>query len=279
MRHLLSFLFNFFWTQIALASANRHGLHRHGYDVLYLVCVNVGGATQRRLQLHIVVFDPDFHLKVGDLFLCAGAGCLSRVTNLINGAVEFPIAIGVDFYFSLVTQLHIHNVVLVHIDPRLHVTEVGNAHYFRAGELPRGYKTFAQFAVENCDRAVNGRVNRRLGQLIPRLTRASLGALDFVERTFVGVLCHIICRLGRIIFLLRDELFVEQIFRSFEIVLTLQHRRFLLEISSFRCADSRFLLFEKRFIRVRLNFHQQVAFLDPHPVLDGQFNNFASDFG
>src|SRR5207248_216249 len=144
--------FNFLWTQIALASANRHGLHRHGYDVLYLVCVNVGGATQRRLQLHIVVFDPDFHLKVGDLFLCAGAGCLSRVTNLINGAVEFPIAIGVDFYFSLVTQLHIHNVVLVHIDPRLHVTEVGNAHYFRAGELPRGYKTFAQFAVENCDR-------------------------------------------------------------------------------------------------------------------------------
>src|SRR5437660_1402889 len=51
LRHLLPFLFYFFWTQITLARANRHCLHRHGYDVLYLIRVNVGGTAQRRLQL------------------------------------------------------------------------------------------------------------------------------------------------------------------------------------------------------------------------------------
>ena len=127
--------------------------------------------------------------------------------------------------------------------------EVGNAHYFRAGELSRGHNTFAQFAVENCDRAINGRINRRLGQLIPRLTRARLRALDFVQRTFEGVLCHIVVRLPRALYSCSEiELFLVQIFRAFEIVFSLHHGGFLLKISRFRCADRRFLLLEQRFV-------------------------------
>ena len=155
LRDLLFFLFDFFWTQIALARANGYRLHRHGHNVFHLVRLDVRGTAERRLQHHVVVFDSNFHLKIGDFFLGAGASCLPCVTDLINGPFESPIAISVDFYFGLVAQLHIHNVILVYIDTRFHVAEVGDAHHFRAGELPRGYKTFAQFAVENRDRAVN----------------------------------------------------------------------------------------------------------------------------
>ena len=62
-------------------------------------------------------------------------------------------------------------------------------------------------------------------------------------------------------------------------MLGLHHGGFLLKISGLRCADRRLLLLEKRLVGVRFNFHQQVAFLDPHPILDRQFNDFASNFG
>ena len=42
---LLLFLFDLFRTQIAVAGANGHGLHRHGDDVLHHVGLDVGRAT------------------------------------------------------------------------------------------------------------------------------------------------------------------------------------------------------------------------------------------
>ena len=160
-----------------------------------------------RPQRHVVVFDSNLHLEVGDFFLRAGAGRLPGVRDLLNSSVEFPIAISVDLDFGLVAELHIHDVVFVHVYTRFHVAEVGHAHHFRAGELISRHNAFAQFAVENCDRAVDRRINRRLGKLIARLARAGFGALDFVQRTFVGILRHVAGRLRRVIFLTRNQSF------------------------------------------------------------------------
>jgi hypothetical protein len=135
------------------------------------------------------------------------------------------------------------------------VAEIGDAHHFCAGELPRGYKSFAQFAVENRHRAVNGGVNRRLRQLIARLARAGFGALDFVQRTFVRVLCHVLGCFCGIVFLFRNQFLLEQVFSPLEVVFRLHHGGFLLKIRGFCCADRCLLLLEKGLVGVRFNFH------------------------
>ena len=106
-----------------------------------------------------MVLDSNFHLEVGNLFLRAGTGCLSGVSDLVNVTVKFSISVRVNFHFGLVADFHIYDVVFVHIDTRFHMTEVSHAHHFCPDKLSRGHETFAQFAVEDRDRAINRRVN------------------------------------------------------------------------------------------------------------------------
>jgi hypothetical protein len=46
------------------------------------------------------------------------------------------------------------DVVLVDVDARFHVVEIGDAHHFRAGELARADDALADAAGERADRAV-----------------------------------------------------------------------------------------------------------------------------
>jgi hypothetical protein len=61
--------------------------------------------------------------------------------------VKFPIGVCVDLDVGLIADFHVHDIVLIHIHARLHVTEISHAHYFRAGELPRRYDAFTQLAI------------------------------------------------------------------------------------------------------------------------------------
>ena len=149
-----------------------------------------------------MIVDANFHLEICHFLLCACAGRLSGIGDLLHHAFELAVAVSVDFHAGFVAELDVDHIVLVHINNSLHVGEIGHAHYFRAGKLPRSNQAFTELAVQNSDRSVQRRINRGLGELIARLTRACLRAFDFVHRTFVSVFSHVISCLRRVVFLL-----------------------------------------------------------------------------
>ena len=94
-----------------------------------------------------MIVDSNLNLKIRHFFLRAGSRHRPGVGDLVNCAVEFSIAVGVDLYVRLVANFHIHDVVLVYVHARFHVIEVGHAHHFRAGKLSRRHDALAEFAV------------------------------------------------------------------------------------------------------------------------------------
>src|SRR5207245_10005656 len=125
----------------------------------------------------------DFNFEIGDFFLRATAGRLSGVPNLRHRAFEFAVAVGVDLHIRLVANFHIRHVVFVYIDHGLHARKIGHTHHFSAGALPGGYDALAQFAVQDRHRRIDGRLNRGLGTLIPRLGWTRLRPLGFRRGT------------------------------------------------------------------------------------------------
>ena len=75
--------------------------------------------------------------------------------------------------------------------------EIGHAHHLGAGKLIGRDDALAELAVQHGDGAVDRRVDGRLGKLVARLARAGLGALDLVQRAFVGRLRDIAARFAR----------------------------------------------------------------------------------
>jgi hypothetical protein len=91
-----------------------------------------------------VIVDPDLDLKVRHFFLAPSAGSFSSVRDLVNGSVKPAIAaVGIDFHTGFVADLHVHDIVFVHIDACFHVTKISDAHHLRSGKLSRSDEPFA----------------------------------------------------------------------------------------------------------------------------------------
>ena len=99
-----------------------------------------------------------------------------------------------------------------------------------------------------------------------------------MQRAFEGVLRHVGGGLRGIVFLDRNRLLRVHVIGAFDILFRLQHRRLLLKVRCLCGADRCLLLFEQRFVRVRFDLHQQVAFLHRFPVFDWKIDDFARHF-
>ena len=89
----------------------------------------------------------NFDFEISYFFLCAGAGRFPGISNLLNDAFEFAVAIRIDFYVRRVAKFYVYDIVFVNINNSLHVAQIGHTHYFRSGELVRCDQTFPKFAV------------------------------------------------------------------------------------------------------------------------------------
>ena len=180
--------------------------------------------------------EADLHLEIGHFLLRAGAGRLAGVGDLLDRAVEFPVAVGVDRDVRLIAELHVDDVVLVHVHDRLHVVEIGHPHHFGAGKLIRRHDALAELAVQHGDDAVERRIDRRLGKLIARLARARFRALDAVQAGLIHRFRRIVGRLRGEHLGLEISFLLEKILRLLEILLGFCHRRLLLAADRFaRC--------------------------------------------
>ena len=196
------------------------------------------------------------HLEVRHFFLGAGARGLTGVCDLYHGAEELALAIGVDRDQRLVADLHVDDVVFIHVDTGFHVGQIGDAHHFRARKLVRRHHALTLFAVENCDRAVDRRIDCRFGKLIARLARSGFRALDFVLRAVVRRSRDIARGLGGVVFRFGNHFLGKEILRPFQVLLCFGQGRLRLKIHRLRGADRGLLLLDQSLIGVRFDLEQ-----------------------
>ena len=139
--------FDLLRTQVAVASANGNALERHSDNVLRHVRFDICGATHAWTQRHLRIRNQNLHLEICDFFLRTGPRRFASIRDLLDVAIKTPVAIGVDLHPRLITNFHIHNVILVYIHNRLHSGQIRHPHDFRAGELIGRDQAFTKFAV------------------------------------------------------------------------------------------------------------------------------------
>ena len=99
-----------------------------------------------------------------------------------------------------------------------------------------------------------------------------------MERAFVSVFGHVISGLRGVVLLYRNRFLAVHVIGTFEVLLRLHHRRFLLKIRRFGRADRRFLCLQQGFVGIGSDLDQQVALIHMRAINHRQVDNFARHF-
>ena len=164
--------------KVAVGAANGHALNGHHHHLLHRRGLDVGGRAHSRPQDHRSIRNADLHLEVGDLFLRPGVPGAGGAGDLAHHSMDGLVRIGVHRDPCGVAHLHVHNIILIDVDPRFHAGEIGNAHDLGPCELTGPHHSLPHSAGQRADTSGSGRVDSGLRQRFPDLAHGTLSPLD-----------------------------------------------------------------------------------------------------
>jgi len=244
-----------------LLSVLRHGdaLNGDGHRVLHGAGLDVGGGAHARPQLHRLVVTRIFTRKFVTSswvrrWLVVAVLAISRTTR------PLCVGVGVDADAGRVADLHVDDVVLIDVDLRFHVGQVGDAHDFGAGELARADDTLAEprgQGADACRRTANGLMVFPSASLIclsaPSDRWMSKSDVSSAALAMSYDVCAALRSLSEIKVLIVEAL------DALVVLLRLGQLGAVLNAGRLRAAEGRFLRLDLRAVAVRTDAQQQIA--------------------
>ena len=122
-------------------------MERYRHDIPGHIRFDVRRATHPRAQRHLRISDQNLYLEICDFFLRPGTSHFAGVCDLLDDAVKTPVGVGVDFHSRFIPNFHVHNIVFVYIDNRLHSGQIRHPHDLGPGELISRNYALTEFAI------------------------------------------------------------------------------------------------------------------------------------
>ena len=198
--------------------------------------------------------------------------------DIRHHAGEFAVLERVHFQPRLLAGLDAHHVHFADVHPRLHLVQIRDDHDFGPGNLHGAQDTLAELRIQFGDGAVERRNDGGFVQRILRAVHGGLGDVHLVVGAVELRLGHVPGGFEADEIRFRKQLLVEQFQIAFVVRLgffQVRHRRGLGGQRGFVAGLG---LVDRGDINVRVDLHQQIAFLDLLAFLDRQFDDFAADF-
>ena len=167
----------------------------------------------------------------------------------------------------MIAHLHVDDVVLIHLHPYLHVTEIGDAHDLGAGILGGAHNPLSHLVVKHTDRAVHGRVDIGFAQHVAELAEHALCLANRRQRGLVVGAGDIHVGPGHGVIGIRDQLLGVEIVGAAVILLGLVLIRLGERAARLGRGKRSLLLIGLRGINVRIDADDHVALLDQLTLL------------